>query len=132
MGVLTLGSETSGGGNFNYFLPVSLVTEMLSDANVVLNPSRSVTDAYRAGVALLESGNCAAGKAAVTNLQGSLDSDFVNQLIALCAPAANTSRVQPNLWWIGLLALVIIAAAILSRRHHRWLLEQKNKAKSGS
>jgi hypothetical protein len=124
VGILTLGSETdSGGGNFNYFLPASLVTEMLSNANVKLDTGRSVTNAYHEAVALLESGNCSAGKVAMSGLQNSLDSDFINQILTSCNPSE--AHIQLNAWWAGMIALLVILIAVISFWYHRRMAVKK-------
>jgi S1-C subfamily serine protease len=118
VGILTLGStDDGGGGNFNYFLPVSLVTAMLSDANITLSSDRSATNNYRAGVSLLQSGDCADGKAKLAVLQSSLDSDFINQMIGLCTP--NSDRVELTGWMAYAVPLLIILIALLSFWYHR-------------
>ncbi len=111
IGVITLGGGEEG-GNFNYFLPISLAAELFKDAGVVVYGPKEITASYREGINLLDNGKCDDGKKKLEDLQAFLQSGFINQLIEKCVPTASSWSTQTIIIDSLVVLLVILIVAL--------------------
>ncbi len=116
-GILTLGTSGDRGksGNFNFFLPDSLIRELFKNANVTITGAGSATAAYRRGVASLESGDCGGAEHNLAAVQDFLKSDFIHQLAAECVPGA--APATPT--FLEISAVVVVLGAFGWQQYRR-------------
>lgn len=88
IGIVTLGNFggvfSGQAGNFNYFLPISLVANFLNDYGNLKDQKFEASRTYRLGIDSLLAGQCVAGKQKIATVQNTLQSNFINRIIENC------------------------------------------------